>query len=164
MYVACILAGTNQGNRVFYLQKALEAIHTTCGKVLHQSAIYQTAAWGYTQQPAFYNQVWLVETALNPTELMQQLLKIEQDLGRIRTIKMGPRTIDLDILLINHHIINTSLLQIPHPALPQRKFALIPLAELVPHWIHPVEKKSIRTLLEGCTDDLDVHKIEPNAE
>ena len=90
---------------------------------------------------------------------MLELLKIEEQLGRIRTIKFGPRTIDIDILLIDELINNTTLLALPHPALPQRKFALMPLAEVAPNLVHPVEKKTISQLLLACTDSLDVQKI-----
>ena len=91
-------------------------------------------------------------------ELMQTLLNIEEEMGRVRTVKMGPRIIDIDILFLNDEIINTSFLSVPHPYLHQRRFALIPLAEIAPQLIHPILKKNIDELLELCGDELPVKK------
>ena len=159
MHNAYLLLGTNLGNRFAYLQKAVEFIQLLCGKVISQSSIYETAAWGLTDQPSFYNQVLVIETALLPEYLMQTLLSIEEKIGRKRTIKFGPRTIDIDILLIDALTNNSPLLTLPHPALSQRKFALMPLAEVAATIIHPIAKKSIAQLLLACTDTLDVQKI-----
>jgi 2-amino-4-hydroxy-6-hydroxymethyldihydropteridine diphosphokinase len=163
MHKAYILLGTNLGNRLSYLNQAKTYIAQQVGEVLATSSIYETAAWGFTDQPSFYNQVLVVKTSIEPEDLMQQLLDIETQLGRIRTIKFGPRTIDIDILLIDDLVNNSHILQLPHPALPQRKFALLPLAEVAPNLVHPVEKKTINQLLLSCTDILDVQKITPIA-
>lgn len=163
MHKAYILLGTNLGDRLSYLQQAKTFIAQQIGEVLATSSIYETAAWGLTEQPSFYNQVLVVKTVVEPESLMQQLLDIEAQLGRIRTIKFGPRTIDIDILLIDDLINDSEFLQLPHPALPQRKFALMPLAEVAPELLHPVEKKTISQLLQACTDTLDVQKITPTA-
>ena len=159
MHKAYLLLGTNLGNKIAYLQQAYQLIQTLCGKVYSQSSIYETAAWGLTNQPSFYNQVLVIETQLLPEILMQTLLLIEEKIGRIRTIKFGPRTIDIDILLIDDLINNTPLLILPHSALSQRKFALMPLAEVAPQLYHPIEKKTISQLLVACLDTLDVQKI-----
>jgi 2-amino-4-hydroxy-6-hydroxymethyldihydropteridine diphosphokinase len=158
MSTAYLLIGGNLGNRTAYLQQATQLIRELCGNIVHSSAIYETAAWGLTDQPSFYNQALAVETTLAPDMLMQQLLEIEEQMGRQRTVKMGPRIIDLDILLIDGLVISSRLLTLPHPALPQRRFALLPLAEIAPAVIHPVLQKSISQLLEECTDELDVQK------
>lgn len=163
MHQAYILLGTNLGNRLSYLQQATTYIAQQVGEVSATSSIYETAAWGLTEQPSFYNQVLVVKTDVGSENLMQQLLDIETQLGRIRTIKFGPRTIDIDILLIDDLINQSDILQLPHPALPQRKFALMPLAEVAPELLHPVEKKTISQLLQACTDTLDVQKITPTA-
>lgn len=163
MHHAYILLGTNLGNRLLYLQQAASYIAQQVGEVSATSSIYETAAWGLTEQPSFYNQVLVVKTDVEPENLMQQLLDIETQLGRIRTIKFGPRTIDIDILLIDDLVNQSAILQLPHPALPQRKFALMPLAEVAPTLLHPVEKKTISQLLQACTDTLDVQKITPTA-
>jgi len=163
MHKAYILLGTNLGNRLSYLQQAASYIAQQVGEVSATSSIYETAAWGLTDQPSFYNQVLVVKTDVEPENLMQQLLDIETQLGRIRTIKFGPRTIDIDILLIDDLVNQSAILQLPHPALPQRKFALMPLVEVAPNLLHPVEKKTISQLLQACTDTLDVQKITPTA-
>jgi 2-amino-4-hydroxy-6-hydroxymethyldihydropteridine diphosphokinase len=129
-----------------------------CGKIIHKSTYYETAPWGYLDQPAFLNQALALQTALSPTELMTILLSIEEKMGRVRIIKSGPRIIDLDILLIGSNIINTPALTVPHPALPDRRFALIPMAEIAPLLVHPILKKTIQELLVECSDDSDVQK------
>ena len=159
MHKAYLLLGTNLGNRLAYLQQAEQLIQALCGRVISQSSMYETAAWGLTDQPSFYNKVLVIETTLLPEHLMQTLLSIEEKMGRKRTIKFGPRTIDIDILLIDQLTNNSTLLTLPHPALPQRKFALMPLAEVAATIIHPVEKKTIAQLLLTCTDTLNVQKI-----
>ena len=159
MHTAYLLLGTNLGDKVSYLEQATQLIINKTGTFITASSIYETAAWGLTSQPSFYNQALVIHSNLLPENLMLELLKIEEQLGRTRTIKFGPRTIDIDILLIDELINNTTLLALPHPALPQRKFALMPLAEVAPNLVHPVEKKTISQLLLACTDSLDVQKI-----
>ena len=159
MHTAYLLLGTNLGNRTAYLDQALQLLQQHCGPVMACSSIYETAAWGLTDQPNFLNQVAVIQTALPPETLMQTILQVEAIMGRVRTIKMGPRVIDIDILLIDQLIHHTPLLTVPHPALTQRRFALTPLQQLAATYIHPVENKSISSLLATCTDTLDVHKI-----
>jgi 2-amino-4-hydroxy-6-hydroxymethyldihydropteridine diphosphokinase len=158
-HMAYILLGSNQGHRQWYLQQATAAIAVQCGTVIKASSLYETAAWGKTDQPAFLNQVVLVAVRLAPEQLMQTLLQIERELGRKRTEKMGPRTIDLDILFYDQLICHTPLLTLPHPLLQERRFVLTPLAELAPGKIHPVYRKTIRTLLQQCSDPLPVKKL-----
>lgn len=158
MHTAYILTGGNLGDRVTNLQNAKQLIGEKCGIILVESSLYETAAWGLTGQPDFLNQVIVIQTQLTPALLMQTLLLIEEKMGRKRTRKFGPRIIDLDILLIDDLVINIPLLTIPHPALTERKFALVPLHEVSPTLIHPVEKKSVHQLLLDCTDELDVQK------
>lgn len=159
MSTAYLLIGGNLGNRSANLQKAVFNIEQTCGKIVQSSAIYETSAWGLTQQPAFYNQALMLSTQLSPHGLMQALLAIELQMGRTREIKMGPRLIDLDILLIDQLVQHTDLLQLPHPSLHLRRFALLPLAEIASDLMHPILQKSIQTLLEICPDPLDVQKL-----
>ncbi|GAC1440847.1 MAG: 2-amino-4-hydroxy-6-hydroxymethyldihydropteridine diphosphokinase [Sediminibacterium sp.] len=158
MNTAYLLIGGNMGNRAAYLQQATSLITRSCGTIIHQSAIYETAAWGITAQPSFYNQALALRTKLAPEKLMQQLLLIEGIMGRKRGIKMGPRIIDLDILLIDQRVMRSPLLTIPHPELPNRRFALMPLAEIAPALVHPVLQKNIGQLLQECRDELNVQK------
>lgn len=158
MSTAYLLIGGNLGNRSIYLQEAREHIRQSCGNIVHSSAIYETAAWGLEEQPSFYNQALAIHTTLAPEALMQALLEIEQKMGRVRVIKMGPRTIDLDILLIDDLVMDTGLLTLPHPSLHLRRFALMPLCEIAPEQVHPVLQKTIRQLLDLCTDKGDVQK------
>ncbi len=158
MNTAYLLTGGNMGNREQNLTLAAQKIEQSCGQIVQRSPVYETAAWGHTQQPAFLNQVLMISTPLSPEQLMQRLLDIEHQMGRIRQEKMGPRIIDLDILLINDEIIDTPFLRVPHPALPQRRFVLTPLADIAPEYKHPVLQQTIAELLENCSDTLDVQK------
>lgn len=146
------------GNREANLAAASAMIHLRSGSVLKHSSLYETAAWGLEDQPDFLNQVLLVVTALEPRKLLAELLQIEQELGRIRQQKNGPRTIDLDILLYNDEVIHEPGLQIPHPRMAYRRFVLAPLAEIAGKLIHPVSLKSIDQMLAECPDPLPVNK------
>ena len=158
MHIAYLLIGSNLGERHNFIAQASGFIQQRCGKIVGQSALYETAPWGLITQPAFLNQAIAVETGLEPQQLMQVLLSIENDMGRTRTVQYGPRTIDLDILLINQLVLDTPLLKLPHPALPERRFALIPLAEIAPSLMHPIFNKTIIELLTLCQDQSDVQK------
>lgn len=159
MYKAYLIIGGNVGNTLEYFKQAIQLIEKKCGSITKSSAIYCTAAWGITNQSDFLNQVLVVNTHLTPNELIKEILAIELLMGRERSIKMGPRIIDIDILLINDLIISTNILTLPHPQLTNRKFALTPLAEIAPNKIHPIENKTINQLLQLCTDNLNVQKI-----
>lgn len=161
MHKAFILLGSNMGKRRDYLNKAKRLVQTHAGTIQKESSLYETAAWGKTDQKAFLNQIIILQTHLAPDLLMQTLLNIEQELGRIRTEKFGPRTIDLDILFYDNIVIKTKTLTIPHPALQERKFVLVPLAQLSPRKIHPVYRQNITTLLKNCNDTLPVKQVEP---
>ncbi len=158
MNTAYLLTGSNMGNRQEYLEKAKELLAGQCGYISKTSSIYETAAWGNTHQPAFLNQVIQLSTALSARQLMRRILKVEKQLGRVRNEKYGPRVIDIDILLFDDEIHNYALLKLPHPEMPNRRFALLPLAEIAPGIIHPVLQKTISQLLHDCTDTLAVKK------
>ncbi len=162
MNTAFLLTGGNLGDRFKHLQQAFELIQQTCGTISQQSSIYKTAAWGITNQPDFYNQALELQTEFSPEKLMRQLLLIEETMGRKREVKMGPRIVDIDILLMNDIIINSSFITIPHPLLSERRFALTPLEEIAADVIHPVFNTSIKELLAECKDNLPVYKISPD--
>lgn len=154
-----LLIGGNVGNRHQNLEKAAQLIDEQAGKVVNRSALYETEAWGKSDQPAFLNQVLEIETSHEPHPLLDAILQIEQEMGRERKEKYGPRTIDIDILLYNDLELDTDELVIPHPQMHLRRFALSPLAEIAPDTIHPFFKKSIDQLLLECTDKLAVKKL-----
>ncbi len=158
MNKAYLLIGGNLGDRLANLQHATACIEQRCGKVLLTSAIYETEAWGFKDQPSFYNQALIIATRLSATALMTELLAIEVQLGRIRSTPLGPRTIDLDIIYFNNEIIQTDSLLIPHPRLRERNFVLMPLVEIAPDYIHPVLNKSNTLLLKECGDISAVYK------
>ena len=146
-------------DRMSVLAKARESISHTCGKIIIQSSVYETAAWGKEDQEAFLNQVILIETSLSPTDLLTTVLKIEEDLGRKRQLKYGPRIIDIDILFYNNDVINIEGLKIPHPQMQYRRFVLTPLNEIAPQKLHPLLNKTVSQLLEACDDSLAVNKF-----
>lgn len=158
MNTAYLLTGSNLGESASQLRLANQYISQKCGKIITQSAVYQTAPWGIQDQPFFLNQAIKLSTDLEPEALMQELLHIETLMGRVRTIKYGPRVIDLDMLFFNDLIINKPILQLPHPAMAERRFVLVPMAEIAPTQVHPIFNKTIQDLLTDCTDASDVQK------
>lgn len=151
-----LLLGTNLGNRTENLLLAQELIGDQIGVIQAISPIYQTAAWGLENQPDFLNQVIKIDTPLQPEELLQRLLQLETQMGRVRRIKWGERLIDLDILYYHNQTIHTQTLQVPHPGIPNRRFTLIPLVDICPEATHPVLGLKQRQLLEQCQDPLPV--------
>lgn len=158
MNTAFLLTGGNEGNRMETLEKACGIIAATCGPVIRRSALYETAAWGKENQPAFLNQALLLRTHLSAYQLIEELLLIEKQMGRERKEKYGPRLIDIDILFFNNEVIDSSRLTVPHPEIQRRRFALVPLHEIAADYIHPVLHKTINELLARCTDPLTVKK------
>ena len=142
MKKAYISIGSNIEDRLHHLKGAIEALHSTDGvSVLSVSSIYETAPVGYTDQADFLNVVIGVETRLDPFDLLAACQKIELELGRVRDVRWGPRTADLDILLYNNDNIETENLIVPHPRMHERAFVLIPLLEIAPDVVHPVSGK-----------------------
>ena len=159
MNKAYLLIGGNLGERQQNLEKAWALLTLSCGSIVKSSSIYETDAWGNTEQPAFLNQAVELETEFTAKKLMRWILKTEKNMGRVRNDKYGPRNIDIDILLFNDEQYNYSFLKIPHPELHNRRFALVPLAEIAPETNHPVFNKTISTLLKECNDKLSVRKF-----
>jgi 2-amino-4-hydroxy-6-hydroxymethyldihydropteridine diphosphokinase len=156
MNTVYLITGGNLGDRKNNLLVAGELIEDRIGKIIKSSKIYETQAWGNTNQPSFYNEVHIVKSKLSAEEVMNRILEIEKEMGRIRTIKNAARIIDIDILFFNKEIFNTPNLIVPHIEIPNRRFVLMPLAELSPDFIHPVLNRSIKDLLSTCKDQLEV--------
>jgi 2-amino-4-hydroxy-6-hydroxymethyldihydropteridine diphosphokinase len=155
-----LLLGSNMGARLQLLNSAIENILIEVGEVTKKSSVYETEAWGITDQPGFLNIALEVETPLSPLEVLTQCLAIESRLGRIREEKWGARFIDIDIIFYNHDVINIpDKLQVPHPEMQHRKFVLEPLAEIAPDFVHPILKKPVASLLFELNDPLEVIKI-----
>ena len=160
MNVATLLLGCNIGKCESTFIETLNAFEKKCGRLINKSSLYKTAAWGYSEQNDFLNQVIILETVLTPIDLLLQTSKIESELGRSRVIANGPRNIDIDILFYNDLEVITKELIIPHPRLHLRKFTLIPLNEIIPEYTHPTLNKTIAQLLLECEDNLNVYKQE----
>ncbi len=150
MFVSYISLGSNLGERLNYLKQAVKLLKQTPGLTLTGlSAVYETDPVGYLEQDNFLNACARLETDLLPTVLLARLQEIENILERTRTVRWGPRTIDLDLLTYDEVVMNTPYLELPHPRLKERLFVLIPLAELNSKLILPGETRTIAELLDA---------------
>ncbi|HEY9221900.1 MAG TPA: 2-amino-4-hydroxy-6-hydroxymethyldihydropteridine diphosphokinase [Lutibacter sp.] len=151
--------GSNQGNKLENLQQAIDLIAEKIGAVVKISSVYKTESWGFKSDD-FLNVCIQISTSLNPENLLKSIQEIEALLGRKRTSETGykARIIDIDILLFDTEIIFSKELIVPHKDMLNRKFVLVPLAEIAPNLMHPITKQRIQTCLENCTDDSPVEK------
>ena len=158
-----LLLGSNLGDRQRFLNEATRLLQERVGTVLKRSSIYETEPWGFSNKNNFLNQVLKFETSLNPYELLKIIKAIETKLGRIRkNQRYSPRCIDVDILFYNDEVYFSDDLVIPHPRLHDRMFTLVPLNEIAPDYLHPILKKTIKKLVNLCTDKLMVKKYLKN--
>jgi 2-amino-4-hydroxy-6-hydroxymethyldihydropteridine diphosphokinase len=155
---AYLSLGSNVGDRAANLNAAIDRLRVL-GEVIQVSSLYETEPVEFTAQPWFLNCVVELETEKTPQQLMAALLEIEQQMGRTRTQKKGPRSIDIDILLFGDSTVDTKGLTIPHPALQERRFVLEPLAEIAASLRHPLLKKTIRELRDALPPGQTVRKI-----
>ncbi|TVP64481.1 MAG: 2-amino-4-hydroxy-6-hydroxymethyldihydropteridine diphosphokinase [Leptolyngbya sp. LCM1.Bin17] len=158
--VACAIAlGANLGNPQQTLEAAFQALNRPPDlHLVAQSHLYQTAPVG-PPQPDYINACALVETTLPPPDLLKTLLQIEQQFGRVRRVRWGPRSLDLDLLFYGQQVIDTPTLQVPHPRLGDRAFVLVPLAEIAPDWMDPTTGHTVQTLSQAI-DQTGVRRLD----
>ncbi len=160
VHTAYIGIGSNLGTPDKNCEEAIERISTNGGiKIVSKSLLYKTAPVGHIKQDWFVNSVIKVDTQLSPKELLLALLSIESKMGRVRKEKWGPRMIDLDLLFYDNLILNQQGITLPHPEIQKRKFVLVPLNEIEENLIHPIQKKTVKTLLYELSDDAEVKKL-----
>ncbi|MDR3188597.1 MAG: 2-amino-4-hydroxy-6-hydroxymethyldihydropteridine diphosphokinase [Prevotellaceae bacterium] len=149
-----LLLGSNMGNRMQLLERACSLLQQAGVWVERQSSVYETAPWGFEAEQNFLNMALQVRTPLAPLRLLQAAQQVERQLGRTRALGAGyaSRTIDVDILLYGGEVVAEPLLAIPHPRLHERRFALAPLAEIAPEFVHPTLQKTVAQLLRECSD------------
>lgn len=160
MYQVFLSLGSNVGDRLFYLNKAVGLMAQMAGTVRKISSVYETEPWGCSLENNFYNMATVLETPLKPENLLAQLKKIEGICGRKpEKVRYADRTLDIDILIYGSEIVSTGKLKVPHPLLHERRFVLLPLAEIAPEGVHPVFHKTISQLLADCQDEGRVIRI-----
>jgi len=167
MNKAYLLLGSNLDDRKGLIRKAVQLISVRIGTIIQTSSLYESEPWGFSSDTNFLNQVVYIRTDLSPSVLLREILAVEKDLGRIRSNgRQGysSRTIDIDILFYNEEIIREEHLNIPHPGIPVRMFALVPLCELNESFVHPVCQKTLGLLKAECTDRTEVVKYESSTD
>ncbi len=158
-----VLFGSNMGDKEKIFADACLSINKRCGTVVAVSASYESEPWGFEADEMFLNRLIVVNTELTPEVMLHELLDIEAELGRVRHPEAGgytSRTADLDILYFGSRIVLTDILTVPHPRLHLRRFALLPLCELIPQFVHPVFNLTQTELLRRCPDVSEVRIIE----
>jgi len=150
--------GSNVGDREDHLRSAITRLESIA-RVISVSSFYETEPMEVTNQPWFLNCAVKVETTKMPKQFMAAVLEIEQEMGRLRTMKKGPRTIDIDILLFGDAVVDSPEVTIPHPAMHERRFVLEPLVEIAPEARHPVFKKTVSEMLDALPGGQTVRKL-----
>lgn len=152
-----LLIGSNQGNRKHNIETALQRIEAFAGKAKSVSSLYETEAWGLEDQPNFLNQAIHVSTNEKPLDFLHHLKSIEKQIGRVDTVKWGPRVIDIDILYIDDQVIDLPELKVPHQGIYDRNFVLIPLMEIAGEFTDPVKQLTVDELYDVCHDTREVY-------
>lgn len=154
-----LLLGSNQGDRAALLAEACDRIGALCGSVTAMSRLYESEPWGFEAETWFVNQALELTTGINPHRLLLMLLDIERELGRRRSADaMGyaSRPIDIDMLYYDDLVVDTANLVLPHPRIRERRFALLPMCDVAPDFVHPLSGLTQRELLERCQDNSKV--------
>jgi 2-amino-4-hydroxy-6-hydroxymethyldihydropteridine diphosphokinase len=152
--------GSNLGDRTAHIERALARLSEEGVRIVKRSSFYQTEPVEFLAQGWFLNIAVEAETELMPRQLLRVIRQIERELGRKRTVKSGPRTIDIDILLFDANIVRAAELEIPHPRMTERKFVLVPMAEIAPSLRHPVLRLTMTELLAGTKDRSQVRRLQ----
>ena len=153
--------GSNLGDRLGNLRSALARLGEL-GQVLMASDVYETPAWGGVPQPAYLNACAMlgINDAAEPLDVLRKVKAFEAELGRVESVRWGPRKIDIDILLMGEKVFHAEELDVPHVRIPERKFVLLPLGEILPEgWRHPVNGKTVRTMMEELADDAEMVRV-----
>jgi 2-amino-4-hydroxy-6-hydroxymethyldihydropteridine diphosphokinase len=159
-----LLLGGNLGDRQATLKQAQMRLEEQVGELIAASSLYETAAWGVTDQPPYLNQVLEFKTELAPLAVLDQTQAIEQELGRVRRERWGARTLDIDLLYYDNLILQSDRLTLPHPLLPDRRFVLVPLCEVAPDFLHPILQKRNWEILHDCQDTGTVSAFHTDGE
>ena len=165
METAYVLFGSNLGDKEVLFAQACLLINNRCGRVVKVSSAYESEPWGFEAEEWFLNRVIVLETELSPEVLLDALLQIEKELGRVRNPEAkgySSRTVDLDILYFGSRVIHTNRLTVPHPRLHLRRFALMPMCDVAPLLVHPVLRQTQTELLGLCLDACEVRKLDNN--
>jgi len=144
---AILSLGSNLGNRLLMLERAIRALCASGFSILAKSRVWETAPWGVTDQPRFLNMCLSASVDLNPEQMLETVKAIETSLGRTLCERWGPREIDIDIILLGDAVIDLPSLKVPHPLFHKRAFVLVPLTEIAPRIVHPLLKKTAAELL-----------------
>lgn len=152
MYKTILHLGSNIGLRNQHLQQARALLEQKLGPARKVSAVYETGAWGLLDQRDFLNQALCFRTQFSPEQVLDIALTVENQMGRSRIQKWAERIIDIDVIFYENQVVNTDQLQLPHPWMQDRRFVLVPVAEIAAHWKHPLLGKKVKKLLEICPD------------
>ena len=159
-----LIIGGNLGDRLLLIQQARKILSEKLGPELNASSIFETEAWGGASKGSYLNQVLIFESQLEPEQVLDIIQQIERRLERVREVKWGDRTMDIDILYYGDRLIHSEKLIIPHPYLEERRFVLAPLAEVLPTFLHPRSGMSQSFLLKQCKDNSKVQQYEKSLE
>ena len=163
LHTAILLTGSNLGEREENLNRASRQLAEKVGDVLKYSCFYESEPWGNKDQPAFINQALMVSTSLSPELLLHSIHEIEKGMGRIRNQKWEARIIDIDIIFYDDIVMGVAGLTIPHPEFANRTFAILPVMEIAPDFIHPQRRLSIQEILNKSDDKGKVTKLKSDA-
>lgn len=151
-----LLLGSNLGDRKKNIASAIAAVEKEIGQIVKHSSLYETEPWGEIPTEAFYNQMILVKSSVPPQGLMEKIIGIEKSMGRTRDRKWENRIIDIDVIFYDNKVFGSGDITIPHPRFEERNFAILPMLELAPDFIHPVSKQSIEEIYLNSTDTGEV--------